>query len=100
MVEPCSYFSSMKKARITEAKHRLSGSPVMIPDESGPVARLEPVTTCCEPEDSRLSRLVREGVLRSGRTPLPRTLFAGRLPRAKRGSSAVRALLSERREGR
>jgi hypothetical protein len=96
MVEACSYFSSMKKSRITEAKHTLSGSPVMIPDGGG----LEHVTTCCEPEGSRWSRLVREGVLRWGRTPLPRTLFAGRLPRAKRGSSVLRALLSERRDGR
>ena len=96
----------MKKVSITEAKNRLSalidglrgGSPVLIVDRGRPVARLELVPSGREPDDGRLSRLVREGVVRPGRTPLPRTLFAGKLPRAKRGKSAVRALLSERRE--
>ena len=99
----------MKKASITEAKNNLSalidslkgGSPVLIVDRGRPVARLEPVTTGRAPEeDGRLSRLIREGIVRSGRAPLSRVLFAGRLPRPKGGASAVRALLEERREDR
>ena len=68
----------MKKASITEAKNRLSalidglkrGSPVLIVDRGRPVARLEPVTRLGEGEqDGRLSRLIREGIVRPGRAP-------------------------------
>ena len=70
----------MKKASITEAKNRLSalidglkrGSPVLIVDRGRPVARLEPVTSLGEGEQNgRLSRLIREGIVRPGRAPLP-----------------------------
>jgi len=99
----------MKKASITEAKNNLSalidslkgGSPVLIVDRGRPVARLEPVTTGSTPkQDGRLSRLVREGIVRPAHAPLSRALFAGRLPRLKGGASAVRALIEERREDR
>ncbi len=99
----------MKKASITEAKNRLSalidglkgGSPVLIVDRGRPVARLEPVMTGREPEhNGRLSRLIREGVIRPGRASLSRTLLAEQPPRAKRGASAVAALIAERRENR
>jgi prevent-host-death family protein len=99
----------MKKASITEAKNNLSalidglkgGSPVLIVDRGRPVARLEPVTASREGEhDGRLSRLIREGVVRPGRASLPRALFADRPPRPKDGASAVAALLAERRESR
>jgi prevent-host-death family protein len=99
----------MKKASITEAKNNLSalidglkgGSPVLIVDRGRPVARLEPVTTARDPEhDGRLSRLVREGIVRPGRAPLARALFADPPPRLKGGASAVAALLEERRESR
>jgi prevent-host-death family protein len=99
----------MKKASITEAKNRLSalidglkgGSPVLIVDRGRPVARLEPVTNAGEGEQGgRLSRLVREGIVRPGRTPLPRTLFTTQPPRPKSGASAVAALIEERQEGR
>jgi prevent-host-death family protein len=97
----------MKKASITEAKNNLSalidglkgGSPVLILDRGRPVARLEPVTAAREP-DGRLSRLIREGIVRPGRTPLSRTLFAEQPPRPKRGTSAVGMLIAERRDGR
>jgi prevent-host-death family protein len=99
----------MKKASITEAKNNLSalidglkgGSPVLIVDRGRPVARLEPVT--CDREaghDGRLLRLVRDGIVRPRRTAPPRALFSDQPPRAKLGSSAVEALLKERREGR
>jgi prevent-host-death family protein len=97
----------MKKASISEAKNNLSalidsvkgGSPVLIVDRGRPVARLEPVSRIGS-DDNRLARLVREGVVRSPRGAVPKALFSGRPPRAKKGASGVRALLRERREGR
>src|SRR5712691_1270239 len=98
--------ASMKKASITEAKNNLSslidglrgGSPVLILDRGRPVARLEPVTT--GDDEGRLSRLVREGVVRPARATLPRAVITEQPPRLKGGSSAVAALIEERREGR
>lgn len=99
----------MKKASITEAKNRLSalidglkrGSPVLIVDRGRPVARLEPITNLGEGEqDGRLSRLIREGIVRPGRTPPARALFAAQPPRPKRDASAVAALITERRNSR
>ena len=99
----------MKRASITEAKNRLSalidglkgGSPVLIVDRGRPVARLEPVSIGGEPEqDGRLARLVREGIVRPARKPLPRTLFTTQPPRLKSGASVVAALIEERRRGR
>lgn len=99
----------MKKASITEAKNKLSalidglkaGSPVLIVDRGRPVARLEPVTGAGGAEqDGRLARLVREGIVRPGRSPMSRTLFTQPPPRAKAGASAVETLLEERRESR
>ena len=98
----------MKRASITEAKNNLSalidsvkgGSPVLIVDRGRPVARLEPVSALRPDDDSRLSRLVREGIVRPARRPAPKDLFATKPPRLKKGASAVRALLDERREGR
>ena len=99
----------MKKASITEAKNRLSalidglkrGSPVLIVDRGRPVARLEPVTRPGDGEqEGRLSRLIREGFLRPGHAPLSSSLFAAQPPRPKRDTSAVAALLDERRDSR
>jgi prevent-host-death family protein len=97
----------MKKASITEAKNNLSalidsvkgGSPVLIVDRGRPVARLEPVTRI-DADDDRLSRLIREGVVRPARGVAPKRLIAAQPPRGKKGASGVRALLDERREGR
>ncbi|OFW05880.1 MAG: hypothetical protein A3H96_15770 [Acidobacteria bacterium RIFCSPLOWO2_02_FULL_67_36] len=97
----------MKKVSITEAKNNLSalidsvkgGSPVLIVDRGRPVARLEPVNGTSA-EDDRLARLVREGVVRPARGAAAKALVATTPPRAKKGASAVRALLDERREGR
>jgi prevent-host-death family protein len=99
----------MKQASITEAKNNLSalidglksGSPVLIVDRGRPVARLEPVSgdQAADP-DGRLSRLLRDGLVRPRRSPPPLALFRGQPPRANDGASAVDALLEERREGR
>ena len=99
----------MKTASITEAKNNLSvlidglksGSPVLILDRGRPVARLEPVTNGHEGgQDGRLSRLLRDGVVRPRRAEPPWALFTSQPPRASAGTSAVAALLEERREGR
>jgi len=97
----------MKKASITEAKNRLSalidglksGSPVLIMDRGRPVARLEPVTNIAE-HDGALKRLVREGIVRPGKSRFPLSLFKEQLPRTKSGASILKALLDERRDGR
>jgi prevent-host-death family protein len=99
----------MKRASITEAKNNLSalidglknGSPVLIVDRGRPVARLEPVVGDREGEmDARLSRLIREGLVRPRRHEPDPALFTGRLPRARGGVSAVDLVIQERREGR
>lgn len=98
----------MRKASITEAKNNLSalidrvkaGATVLIVDRGRPVARLEPVTGLGPDDDTRLARLLRDGVVRPAHSRLPRSFFATKPPRMKRGASGVRALLDERREGR
>jgi len=99
----------MKRVSITEAKNGLSalidglkgGSRFLIVDRGRPVARLEPVTSGGTGEqDDRLSRLIREGVVRPGRGALPRSLFSDQPPRPKGDASVVAALIEERREGR
>lgn len=99
----------MKKASITEAKNNLSslidglkgGSPVLIVDRGRPVARLEPVTNGVNADDdSRLARLVRDGIVRPARASLPQAMLSAKPPRPKKGASAVRALLEDRRTGR
>jgi prevent-host-death family protein len=99
----------MKIASITEAKNRLSalidglkaGSPVLIVDRGRPVARLEPVIRSAQDaQDGRLSRLLRDGVVRPRRSDPPRALFREKPPRVHTRASGVDALIQERREGR
>ena len=98
----------MKKASITEAKNNFSalidgvknGSPVLIVDRGRPVARLEPVSGVRADDDSRLARLVREGIVRPARAAVSKTVFTTKPPRLKGSVSGVRVLLDERREGR
>jgi prevent-host-death family protein len=99
----------MKKASISEAKNNLSalidslkgGMPVLIIDRGRPVARLEPVIVGPEEgQEGRLSRLLRDGLVRPRRAAPPGSLFKSSPPRADAGASAVDALLEERREGR
>src|SRR5260370_24100433 len=100
----------MKKATITEAKTNLSalidglkgGSPVLIVDRGRPVARLEPVTG--DPDgggqDGKLSRLLRDGLVRPRRARPPRALFSSPPPRARAGASAAHPLSAGRPGGR
>jgi prevent-host-death family protein len=98
----------VKKASITEAKNNFSalidsvrgGSPVLIVDRGRPVARLEPVNGGSFADDSRLARLVRDGIVRPARHGARKDLLSISPPRPKKGASGVRALLEERREGR
>ena len=99
----------MKRASITEAKNNLSaqidglrsGSPVLIVDRGRPVARLEPVGLQPERDaDGRLSRLVREGLVRPRRAPLGPSVFSAEPASVGQGASVLEALLEERREGR
>jgi len=99
----------MNKASITEAKNQLSaliaglkaGSSVLIVDRGRPVARLEPVTAGTGSDaDGRVSRLIRDGIVRPACAAPPRALFTDQPPRPNAGVSAVAALLDERREGR
>jgi prevent-host-death family protein len=98
----------VKKVSITDVKNNLrvlidrlqGGSSILIVDRGRPVARLEPVVA--ERNDryaARLSRLLRDGIVRPRRNVLPRTLFSRQPPRARAGASVVEALLQERREG-
>lgn len=98
----------MKKVSITEARNNLralidglaDGSPVLIVDRGRPVTRLEPVNASSSVESERLARLVNGGIVRprSGRPRL--SLFSSPPPRAATGSSAVAALIEERRKSR
>lgn len=98
----------MKKASITEVKNNLSalidgvkqGAPLLIMDRGRPVARLDAVRGSAEEDEGRLARLVREGVIRPGRGVPAKSLLSSKPPRARKGSSAVGALLDERREDR
>jgi prevent-host-death family protein len=99
----------MKIASITEAKNSLSalidrlktGSPVLIVNRSRPVARLEPVTGIPQADpDGRLSRLLRDGVVRPRRSAPPHPVFRTQPPRLRAGVSGVEALIEDRREGR
>ncbi len=98
----------MNKASIAEAKNDFSalvdrvksGPSVLIVDRGRPVARLEPVAGGVHGGDGQLAELVRAGIVRPAREPLPPGFFERPLPRAKRGASVLAALLAERREGR
>jgi hypothetical protein len=50
--------------------------------------------------EGRLARLERQGLLRRGSAPPPREILMAKPPRPSEGTSALEALLAERREGR
>lgn len=74
---------------------------MLILDRGRPVARLESVIgTAQETPDGRLSRLLRDGVVRQRRSDSPLALLSSKPPRVRAGASGVEALTEERREGR
>lgn len=96
----------MRVATITQLKNGMSaiidrvraGESVLILDRDVPVARLEPVPPA--PDDARLARLERAGIIRRGTAKPPLHLLEEDPPPVKGGMSAVNALIEERREGR
>ena len=97
----------MKQAAITEVKNGLSalidrvraGETVLITDRGIPVARIEPVVGLPD-ATGRLRRLERSGVIRAGTSPAPLEMIRQPGPELAGGSSAVAALLEERRSDR
>jgi hypothetical protein len=77
-----------------------SGSSVLTADRERPIARLEPVTSGVAPNDERLARLVRAGIVRAGSGKPARSVLSSSPPQAKGRASALAALLDERRDGR
>ena len=71
------------------------GSSVLILDRDQPVTRVEMLEPGC-PEDDRIARLERAGLVRRGSGEVPLQLLRRSLPRARR--SPVPALPKERAE--
>ena len=99
----------MKKATITEAKNQLSalidrvrhGETIVITDRGRPVARLvSALASAGEDPEGRLARLERRGGLRLATAAPPRALIMKKLPKVRKPSGVLDALLDERREGR
>lgn len=97
----------MKMASVSEAKNSLSalldrvkaGASILIVDRGRPVARLEPIGRLAD-DQTAIEQLVRDGIVRPGRGPVPKSIVATAPPVPKRGASALRALIEERRDGR
>lgn len=99
----------MKKASISETKNRLSalldrvrgGESVLIMDRGKPVARLAPVSLADAAESTAyLSQLERSGIIRLGSTKPAKLITQEAPPRARKGASALRALVANRAEER
>ena len=74
---------------------------MLIVDRGRPVARLEPAIQRLQGgQNGRLSRLLRDGLIRPRRVAPPRALFIDEPPRTNTGVSAVDGLIEERRQGR
>ena len=99
----------MKKATISVAKNTLSrlidavkrGESVLILDRDTPVARLEPVNMDPSLFPDRMADLVKRGTVVPPKKALDAAAFLKRnMASLAPGSSGVRAVLDERKEGR
>jgi prevent-host-death family protein len=100
----------MKLATISETKNSLSalldrvrhGETVVVTDRGRPVARLEPVTSPDEPgpDEGRLARLERAGVIRRAREGRLDEILRVHPPAPSAGGDIVAVLVAERRSGR
>lgn len=100
----------MKMATISETKNSLSalldrvrhGETVLVTDRGRPVARIEPVEspTQAGPDDGRLARLERAGIIRRARKASLEQIARVSPPSPLAGGDIVAALLDERRSGR
>lgn len=100
----------MKMATISETKNSLSalldrvrhGETVLVTDRGRPVARLEPVESPTQsgPDDGRLARLERAGIIRRAREASLEQIARIAPPAPLAGADIVATLLDERRSGR
>ena len=100
----------MKRATISETKNGLSalldrvrhGESILITDRSRPVARLEPVlsTSDAGPDEGRLARLERAGVIRRARRGSLAEILRVPPPGTEPDGDIVAAVIEERRSGR
>jgi prevent-host-death family protein len=97
----------VKVVTITQLKNGMSaiidrvraGESVLILGRGVPVARLEPVPPA--PDDARLARLERAGLIRRGTgKPVPLERLAKPLRPGEKPAGVLEALLEERRESR
>ena len=97
----------MNVVTITQLKNGVSaiidrvrgGESILILDRDVPVARLEPVPP--GPDDARLAKLERAGIIRRGTgKPVPLSRLARPLRPDEKPAGVLEALLEERREGR
>jgi prevent-host-death family protein len=103
------YNSLVKRASVTEAKNRLSalldhvrqGESVLIEDRGVPVAQLNPVPAhALGPDQDRVARLVRQGILRPPISDGETTRLDTAPPKSKQRVSLSRLVIEERRTGR
>ena len=104
------YNGSMKQATISTTKNHLSallklvrrGESILITDRSQPVARLEPIVSGgnAGPDEGRLSRLERAGVIRRARRGRLDEIARVPPPAPERGGDVVASLIAERGSGR
>jgi len=100
----------MRTATISETKNRLSalldrvrhGESILITNRSRPVARIEPLVGAgvAGPDEGRLARLERAGVIRRARRGRLDEIVRVLPPGPEPGGDIVAAVLAERRTGR
>ena len=100
----------MKTATVSQAKNSLSalldrvrsGESVLITNRSRPVACLEPVASAGQPgpDEGRLARLERAGIIRRGRRGRLDEILRVAPPLPEAGGDVLAVLLDERRRGR
>jgi prevent-host-death family protein len=100
----------MKTATISQAKNSLSalldrvrhGETVLVTHRGRPIARLEPIASGEDagPDEGRLARLERIGVIRRARKGRLDEILRVAPPAPEAGGDILAALLDERRSGR
>ena len=78
------------------------GETILVTDRGRPVARLEPITGAetAGPDEGRLSRLERAGILRRAQRARLDEILRTPPPAPEPGGDVLAALLDERRSGR
>ena len=105
---PNGYYSYMKKAGIAELKNNLSrylehvksGETVLVIDRNQPIAQIIPLQKTprsAAPDDGRIARLERKGLIRRGSGDVGQWLIKRRP--VKVPGSVLQDLLDERRSG-